>query len=95
MEFLRREAKDLLAVLRATDADATLADAQRSIAAEYGYRTWSELKTEVERRRADVPTPPDGLADGIAAEFGLGVVTAPLRPIRYEYMSCLWVEYGA
>lgn len=90
MEFLRQEAKDLLNVLRESDEGATLADAQRAIAEEYGFRTWSDLKGEVDRRRSEVPRAPEGLAEGVAAEFGLGAVTAPMTPIRYEYMGRRW-----
>jgi hypothetical protein len=46
LEFLRKEAKDLLAVLRETKPDASLADAQRALAAEYGLRDWPALKAE-------------------------------------------------
>ena len=90
MEFLRREAKDLLSALRESDGRATLADAQRTIAEEYGFRTWSELKTEVDRRREDIPRAPEGLAEGVASAFGFGTVTAPMSPIRYEYMGRRW-----
>lgn len=51
MEFLRQEAKDLLGSLRESDEKVTLADAQRATAELYGFRTWSELKADVERRR--------------------------------------------
>lgn len=90
MEFLRREAKDLLHALRESDDTATLADAQRTIAGEYGFRTWSELKAEVERRRSALPEAPAGLAEALAASFGLGDVTGPMTPIRYEYMGRRW-----
>ena len=90
MDFLRREAKDLLSALRESNATATLADAQRTIAEEYGFRTWSDLKTEVDRRREAFPEPPEGLAQAVADAFGLGAVTAPMTPIRYEYMGRRW-----
>jgi hypothetical protein len=90
MEFLRQEAKDLLKVLRESDGGATLADAQRAVAGEYGYRTWSDLKAEVDRRRAEIPRAPEGLAEGVASAFGLGAPTAPMTPIRYEYMGRRW-----
>jgi Ser/Thr protein kinase RdoA (MazF antagonist) len=90
IEFLRQEAKDVLNVLRETEATATLADAQRAIAEEYGFRTWSDLKAEVDRRRAEVPRPPEGLGEGVAAAFGLGIPSTPLIPIRYEYMGRRW-----
>ena len=90
IEFLRREAKDLLGTLRESNEKATLAEAQRAIAEMYGFRTWSDLKAEVERRREHVPEAPEGLAEGIAAAFGLGNVKGALTPIRYEYMGRRW-----
>lgn len=90
MDFLRREAKELLAALRESDAATTLADAQRALAELYGLRTWAELKTEVEQRREDRPEAPAGLAEGIAAAFGLGAPQSPMTPIRYEYMGRRW-----
>src|SRR5688500_5961811 len=97
MEYLRQEAKDLLGSLRESDEKVTLADAQRATAELYGFRTWSELKADVERRREALPEEPEGLAAGVAEAFGLGQVTAPMTPIRYEYMGrrwCLETERG-
>src|SRR5688500_10450267 len=97
MDYLRREAKELLVALRETDADASLADAQRAVAEMYGVRTWADLKAEVDRRREARPEAPDGLAEGIADAFGLGAVRSPLTPIRYEHMGrrwCLETERG-
>ena len=91
MEFLRREAKDLLDVLRDSNEGATLADAQRATAQEYGFRTWSELKAEVDRRRSEVPAAPAGLTEGIVDAFGLGRIAGPIEPIRYEYMGRRWL----
>lgn len=96
IEFLRREAKDLLGALRESDANATLADAQRAIAEMYGFRTWSDLKAEVDRRREALPEAPTGLAEGVSEAFGLGAVQS-IAPIRYEYMGrrwCLETERG-
>jgi Ser/Thr protein kinase RdoA (MazF antagonist) len=90
MDFLRQEAKDLLHVLRESDEGASLAHAQRAIAEEYGFRTWNDLKADVERRREEVPRPPAGLAEGVASGYGLGAVTAPMIPIRYAYMGRRW-----
>jgi hypothetical protein len=90
MDYLRREAKDVLQALRALDNSATLADAQHAIANEYGFRTWADLKAEVDRRRADVPQPPEGLDQEAADAFGLGAVRQPMTPIRYEYMGRRW-----
>lgn len=90
MEYLRQEAKDLLGSLRESDEKVTLADAQRATAELYGFRTWSELKADVERRREALPQAPEGLAEGLSEAFGLGKVTAPMTPIRYEYMGRRW-----
>lgn len=90
IDFLRREAKDLLATLRETDENATLAEAQRRIADTYGFRTWSDLKAEVSRRRETLPEAPDGLGQAIAEAFALGDVKGPLTPVRYEYMGRRW-----
>jgi Ser/Thr protein kinase RdoA (MazF antagonist) len=90
MDYLRREAKELLVALRETAADASLADAQRAVAEMYGMRTWADLKAEVDRRREARPEAPDGLAEGIAEAFGLGRVQGVLTPIRYEYMGRRW-----
>ena len=90
MDFLRQEAKDLLTVLRETESRATLAEAQRMIAEEYGHRTWSDLKAEVDRRRNEIPQPPDGLAETVAEVFGLGSVQGPMAAVRYEYMGRRW-----
>jgi Ser/Thr protein kinase RdoA (MazF antagonist) len=89
MDFLRQEAKELLAALREGDAKATLSDAQRALAADYGFRTWSDLKLEVEQRRESLPPAPEGLADALSAAFGLGAVKS-IAPIRYEYMGRRW-----
>ncbi|WP_433015008.1 hypothetical protein [Kribbella sp. CA-294648] len=88
--FLRQEAKDLLAALRESSPSASLADAQRALATEYGMRDWAELKTEVERRAGAVPVAPDGLAEALAEAFGLGVVTAPASPVSFTPMGRCW-----
>jgi hypothetical protein len=80
IEFLRKEAKDLLAVLRDSRPGTSLAEAQRALAAEYGVRDWPALKAEVDRRLAATPAAPDGLAQALAGAFGLGTVTAAPRP---------------
>jgi hypothetical protein len=50
LEHLREQAKDLLRKLRQTDAGASLklADAQHTLAREYGFATWPKLKEHVE-----------------------------------------------
>ncbi|MEV5966616.1 hypothetical protein AB0L70_32910 [Kribbella sp. NPDC051952] len=90
IEYLRKEAKDLLAVLRESDAGASLADAQRALAAEYGERDWPALKAEVERRIADTPAAPEGLAEKLAEVFGLGAVSEPASPVSFTPMGRCW-----
>jgi len=88
--FLRKEAKDLLAALRESTPSASLTDAQRALATEYGMRDWTELKTEVEQRAAAVPVAPDGLAEALADAFGLGAVTAAASPVSFTPMGRCW-----
>ncbi|MEV8378440.1 hypothetical protein AB0P21_37220 [Kribbella sp. NPDC056861] len=88
--FLRQEAKDLLAALRESSPTASLADAQRALATEYGMRDWAELKSEAERRAAAVPIAPVGLAEELAAAFGLGDVVAPASPVSFTPMGRCW-----
>lgn len=88
---LRQQAKDLLAGLRDTDPAATLAAAQRSLARQYGFPTWTGLKAEVDRvrGRADVADP--ALARAVADAFDLGDVTGAMRSIaRPDDMGRQW-----
>lgn len=72
LEHLRQQAKDVLPHLRAVRNQATLSDAQSHIAHQYGFRTWPELKAEVDRRRASAvaPASSDDTAAELAAAFG-------------------------
>ncbi|TCC33288.1 hypothetical protein E0H75_42495 [Kribbella capetownensis] len=90
MEFLRKQAKDLLVALRETTPGSTLADAQRTLAGEYGLHDWPTLKAEVDRRNADAPVAPDGLADELATAFGLGRTTGPATPVSFTPMGRSW-----
>ena len=49
-DHLRKQAKARLAAMKATEPAAKLADAQRSVAAEYGFDSWAALQTEVMHR---------------------------------------------
>ena len=91
VEFLRREAKDLLGAMREVDATASLADAQRALAQRYGARDWNDLRRDVERRREDLPVAEPGLAEALASAFALGAVHAPMVPIGYQHMGRTWV----
>ncbi len=90
IEYLRKEAKDLLGVLRESNAGASLADAQRALAAEYGERDWPALKAEVQRRVGETPAVPEGLAEELAGIFGLGRVTEAARPVSFTAMGRCW-----
>ena len=50
LEHLKNEAKERLALLRATAPDAQLAEAQFQLARDYGFPSWRALKEEVEGR---------------------------------------------
>jgi hypothetical protein len=52
LEYLRKQAKELLEELQRQDSSAQLADAQHALAREYGCATWPVLKASVEDRLA-------------------------------------------
>jgi hypothetical protein len=92
LDHLRRQAKDLLAGLRDADPTASLADAQASLAEQYGFRTWTDLKAEVDRRQGGADVADPALAGQIAARFGLGEVTGPMRSMsRPDEMGRRWL----
>jgi ankyrin repeat protein len=49
LEWLRKTAKDRLALLRKSEPGAKLADAQLAVAREYGFSSWRKLKAHVEQ----------------------------------------------
>jgi len=89
LDFLRQQAKDLLAALRESMPRTSLTDAQRHLAAQYGFDSWTALRTEVEQRQQRSPDVPDGLAEALASAFGLGPVQS-LRPVSYTPMGRVW-----
>jgi ankyrin repeat protein len=65
LDYLRRQARDLLRAARAGDTAAaerllavserqTLATAQLAVARDYGFASWAKLKTEVQSRNTDL-----------------------------------------
>jgi hypothetical protein len=52
LEFLRKTAKERLAIMRRTNARAQLADALLATAQEHGFPSWRALKAEVDRRES-------------------------------------------
>jgi Putative homoserine kinase type II (protein kinase fold) len=81
IEHLRHQAKDLLAALRGSNPTATLADAQALLAEQYGFRSWTDLKAEVDRRQGHADVADPALAQAIANRFDLGQVTEPMRSV--------------
>lgn len=65
LDWLKKEAKELLAQLRAANPEAQLAEAQLALARDYGFASWRKLKSHVETLRdtLNVLSPrPDGAA---------------------------------
>ncbi len=81
LDHLRRQAKDLLTGMRDVQPEASLADAQESLAQQYGFRTWTDLKAEVDRRQGRADYIAEHLARAIAARYALGQVTSPMRSL--------------
>src|SRR3954452_8974814 len=75
--------------MRETDPTSALSRAQQELAVQYGCRSWTALRTEVERRRRCLPVVPDGLPHALGVAFDLGEVTA-LEPIAFEPMGRTW-----
>jgi hypothetical protein len=63
LEHLRKEAKQQLAILRSRAASVQLTDAQLVVARSYGFSSWRALKTEVDRRRAELGILPPPVLD--------------------------------
>ena len=92
IDHLRRQAKDLLAGLRDCDPGTSLAAAQASLAGQYGFRTWAELKAEVDRRQGSADIAAQSLARQVAGRFGLGAVTGLMRSVsRPDEVGRRWV----
>lgn len=89
LDFLRRQAKELLAALRESSPTTSLTDAQRALADQYGFDSWAALRVEVEQQRQQPPPAPDGLAEGLAEAFDLGAVTG-IQPVSFTPMGRVW-----
>ena len=91
LDHLRQQAKDVLQQLRTVRPDASLSDAQTTVAEQYGYRTWPDLKAEVERRCASVRTADGGLAAAVAETFALGTTKGPLVAQERQWAGQAWL----
>jgi Ser/Thr protein kinase RdoA (MazF antagonist) len=91
LDHLRQQAKDLLSGLRDINPGTSLAEAQTSLAEQYGFRTWTDLKAEVDQvsGRADIADP--ALARAIAERYDLGEVIGAMRSMaRPDDMGRRW-----
>ena len=91
LDHLRQQAKDLLPHLRAVHPGAALSDAQTAVAEQYGYRTWTALKAEVERRCSSTRTTDIGHAAAVAGAFGLGTAQGPLVASERQWAGQAWM----
>ena len=90
LDHVRQQAKDLLAQLRAARPSATLAQAQSDLAQEYGFRSWAELRLEVDRLRANPKVADPDAAGGVAEAFGLGPVTGEMTAVERAWAGEVW-----
>jgi ankyrin repeat protein len=66
LDWLKKTARQNLRAMRATDAGAKLADAQRLLARDYGFASWRALKAHVEK------APPEALVAAFLRAVGDG-----------------------
>jgi hypothetical protein len=90
LHFLKEEAKELLLGLREDDPRATLTQAHRLLAGQYGFVDWAALAAAVETRRAQTVAASPSLAHSIALAFGLGEPVAPMTGVTYAYGGRTW-----
>lgn len=81
MNMLRKQAKDLLAGLRDRDSRSNLPSAQAELADQYGFESWTDLKTEVDRRAGNADIAAPALAAVLAQRFDLGQPSGPMRSL--------------
>ena len=91
LDHLRQQAKDVLLQLRAAQPEATLSEAQALIAKRYGFRTWPDLKAEVDRRAATVVQAGDDTTVAVAAAFDLGRPRGPMVGMGAQWAGHAWV----
>ena len=84
LEQLRKQAKDRLKALRTDRADATLADAQFTLAREYGFDSWAALARHVETVNPSGLGRVHRIAAELATAYTAGDVDA-VREINWTY----------
>lgn len=90
LDHVREQAKDLLTRRRATRPAMTLAEAQLELANEYGFRTWADLRAEVNRLRARTLVAGATVASRIADVFDLGTVTGEMVAVERVWAGERW-----
>jgi hypothetical protein len=91
VDHLRRQAKDLLVLLRHSQPSVTLTEAQAAVAREYGYDSWPQLKAAAERQHAaatDIAAAE--LVDALVQHYGLGRATGPMRRVQRTWAGHVW-----
>jgi len=85
LDHIRKEAKQLLGVLRARANSAQLADAQLIVARTYGFSSWRSLKLEVDQRcQAPSRRSPAAMAE-VRPGGRQGTTTRTLDPSHVEH----------
>lgn len=70
LEWLRKAAKERLAHMRVTQPAATLAEAQLTVARDYGFSSWRQLKAHIDALRSTTPPPQSpGETEDVVARF--------------------------
>ena len=111
LDHLRREARDLLRAaesgdtaaagrIRAVSATQTLASAQLALAREYGFASWTRLKTEVQARTTDLARQADAFCEASIRDWtGRAVrmlaATPELAGYNFATAVILLLEAGA
>ncbi|MEY2472747.1 MAG: hypothetical protein QOK28_2076 [Actinomycetota bacterium] len=91
VDHLRKQAKDLLDVLRRSDPSTTLSDAQANLARQYGYATWPELKKASDEQNALPPVVADqSVVDAVVEQFALGSATSPMVRVDRTWSGDIW-----
>ena len=76
LDWLRKTAKDHLRELRAQEPSRKLADAQFSLARQYGFSSWRALKAHVDQLRSPSSAPADEQVAAFLRHVGAGHIDA-------------------
>jgi hypothetical protein len=90
LDHLRAQARELLDGMREARPAATLTEAQTALAGQYGFRTWPELKAEVDRLRALPDAGDPAVGEAVAECFGLGRAVRPMTRVIADEVGVRW-----